>query len=207
MYVADALDGRVYSYNMPDAIDARLASLELSGVAIGEFDPGRTEYEGVGAPGAVVAETTVTAEAVQRRTTVVIDPPDAEEARRGHQVALDGVNEITVTVTSADGSRTRVYRVAVGGAVTELSLGPGWTSFEWLGADGTAVDEAGLPAAVVALYTWDEETGSWLGYFPGLDDVPGLNTLTAVSGGATYWVAAEEAVTWTAAVTHAGPRR
>ena len=35
MYVVDASDGRVYSYNMPDAIDARLASLELSGVEFG----------------------------------------------------------------------------------------------------------------------------------------------------------------------------
>ena len=37
MYVADESDDRVYSYNMPDAIDARLASLTLSGVDIGEF--------------------------------------------------------------------------------------------------------------------------------------------------------------------------
>ena len=27
MYVADESDGKVYSYNMPDAIDARLATL------------------------------------------------------------------------------------------------------------------------------------------------------------------------------------
>ena len=32
MYVADASDGRVYSYNMPEALDARLASLTLSEV-------------------------------------------------------------------------------------------------------------------------------------------------------------------------------
>ena len=47
MYVADASDGKVYSYNMPDAIDARLASLTLSGVDFGEFDSARTEYTGV----------------------------------------------------------------------------------------------------------------------------------------------------------------
>ena len=46
MYVADESDDRVYTYNMPDGIDARLASLTLSGVDIGEFDPGRTDYEG-----------------------------------------------------------------------------------------------------------------------------------------------------------------
>ena len=47
MYVADESDDRVYTYNMPDAIDARLASLTLSGVDIGEFDPGRPDYEAV----------------------------------------------------------------------------------------------------------------------------------------------------------------
>ena len=39
MYVADESDDRVYSYNMPDAIDARLASLTLSGVEIGSSHP------------------------------------------------------------------------------------------------------------------------------------------------------------------------
>ena len=46
MYVADESDDRVYTYNIPDAIDARLATLTLSGVDIGEFDPATTEYEG-----------------------------------------------------------------------------------------------------------------------------------------------------------------
>ena len=109
MYVADASDGKVYSYNMPDAIDARLASLSLSGVDFGEFDPGRPEYEG--AVGEGVTETVVTAEAMQRRTTIAIDPQDADGEVEGYQIALQDLGEITVTVTSQDGSRTRVYRV------------------------------------------------------------------------------------------------
>ena len=110
MYVADESDDRVYSYNMPDAIDARLASLTLSGVDIGEFDPGRTDYEG--SIGEGVVETVVTAEAMQRRTDVAIDPPDADgDDANGHQVALQDLGEITVTVTSQDGSRKKVYRV------------------------------------------------------------------------------------------------
>ncbi len=110
MYVADESDDKVYSYNMPDAIDARLASLTLSGVDIGEFSPGRTDYEAVVADG--VTETTVEAEAMQRRTAVAIDPPDADgDDANGHQVALRDIDEITVTVISQDGSRTRVYRV------------------------------------------------------------------------------------------------
>ena len=110
MYVADESDDRVYTYNMPDAIDARLASLTLSGVDIGEFDPGRPDYEAVVADG--VTETTVEAEAMQRRTDVAIDPPDADgDDANGHQVALQDLGEITVTVTSQDGSRSKTYRV------------------------------------------------------------------------------------------------
>ena len=112
MYVADQSDDRVYSYNMPDAIDARLASLTLSGVDIGEFDPGRPDYEAVVADG--VTATTVEAEAMQRRTDIAIDPPDADGEVDGHQVALQDLGEITVTVTSQDGSRERVYRVLLG---------------------------------------------------------------------------------------------
>ncbi len=118
MYVADENDGRVYSYNMPDAIDARLASLTLSGVEFGEFDPGTTDYEGVIAEG--VTETVVTAAAVQRRTDVEVTPDDADgDDTNGHQITLAGLTEITVTVTSADGSRERVYRVGLEGAPEE----------------------------------------------------------------------------------------
>ena len=195
MYVADESDGKVYTYNMPDAIDARLGSLSLSGVEIGEFDPGTTEYEGAPAEG--VTETTVEASALQRRTKVVIDPPDADgDDANGHQVALSSVSEVTITVTSADGSRTRVYRVALETPPVELALTPTWTAIDWPGADGVAMAEAGLPDTVVAVYAWDEESRGWLAYFPGLDDVPGLNTLTTFSTGATYWVAVSDTATW-----------
>ena len=109
MYVADGSDARVYTYNMPDAIDARLASLTLSGVDFGEFDPGRPDYEAVVADG--VTETTVEAGAMQRGTTIAIDPEDADTEADGHQVALQDLGEITVTVASADGSRSKTYRV------------------------------------------------------------------------------------------------
>ena len=195
MYVADESDDRVYTYNMPDAIDARLASLTLSGVDIGEFDPGRTDYEAVVADG--VTETTVEAEAVQRRTDVAIDPLDADgDDANGYQVDLSSVSEVTITVTSADGSRTRVYRVALEAPPVELALTPAWTAIDWPGAGGVATAEAGLPDAVVAVYRWDEATAAWLAFFPGLEDVPGLNTLTTLSAGATYWVAVSEPVTW-----------
>ena len=143
MYVADANDDRVYTYNMPDAIDARLASLTLSGVDIGEFDPGRTDYEGAVADG--VTETTVEAEAMQPRTDVAIDPPDADgDDANGHPVALQDLGEITVTVTSQDGSRKKTYRVqpetawelvprdSVGSGPRSLAALPAWRRRRWL---------------------------------------------------------------------------
>ena len=111
LYVADSGTDRVYTYNMPDAIDARLGQLALSGISIGAFDPDRTGY--TGRVGIGVTSTTVTAVAVQAGAGVVIDPPDADAATDGHQVALDGTAEITVTVTSEDGRRARSYRVGL----------------------------------------------------------------------------------------------
>ena len=199
MYVADESDGRVYTYNMPDAIDARLATLTLSGVDIGEFGGGRTEYEGT--PGEGVTETTVEATTVQRRTEVAIHPPDADEEADGHQVALEGVTEITVTVTSADGSRTKAYRVAFQPTATEFALSPTWSSFEWPGLDGTAIVDAlregGILDRVLVIYEWDEAAQTWKGFFPGLEDVPGLNTLATLQQGSSYWIAVTEPITWT----------
>ncbi len=123
MYVADASDGKVYTYNMPDAIDARLASLTLSGVDFGEFDSAQAEYAGTA--GDDVTETTVGAEAAQSGATVLIEPDDDDgDPANGHQVALEEVSEITVTVTSADGSRERVYRVLVGDPAQEAPDAP-----------------------------------------------------------------------------------
>ena len=76
-------------------------------------------------------------------------------------MSLDGT-EITVTVMSPDGSRTRVYRVALEAPPVELALTPAWTAIDWPGAVVVAIAEAALPDAVVAVYRWDEVTGAWL---------------------------------------------
>ncbi len=119
MYVADENDDKVYSYNMPDAIDARLASLTLSDVEIGKFSGSRAEYAGVAADGATA--TTVEAEGRQSGATVVVGPPDSDGGTDGHQATVDAGSEITVTVTSPDESRMRVYRVRIGGAAEQLA--------------------------------------------------------------------------------------
>ena len=96
---------------MADASDARLASLTLSAVEIGEFRPTRLDYEGAARPG--VAESTVDAHGAQPRALVVIEPPDSDRFTTGHQVPIADGAEITVTVTSPDRSRTRTYRVRI----------------------------------------------------------------------------------------------
>ena len=172
MYVADASDGKVYTYNMPDAIDARLSSLSLSGVDIGEFSSSQTEYEGVAGEGA--AETTVEASAAQRRATVVIDPPDADEAAEGRQVAVGGGAEITVTVTSADGSRKKTYRVALEetGPSASCLRGAINEGFNLVVSEGGSVEDLVACAEsrnVTALYTLDG--GEYVSYILG---APGL---------------------------------
>ena len=200
MYVADESDGRVYSYNLPDAIDARLASLTLSGVDFGEFDPGLTEYEGV--PGDGVTETTVAAEAAQRGASVSIEPPDANQVAEGHQVAIEDVSEITVTVTSADESRTKVYRVRFGqeqaaGPAPDCLRGAVGIGFSLLVYEGGSVEELEACAQsrhITAVYAL--AGGEYVSYILGApafanqsfrelytDGVPSLTPLTAGSDG------------------------
>ena len=197
MYVADESDDRVYSYNMPDAIDARLASLTLSGVDIGEFDPGRTDYEAVVADG--VTETTVEAEAAQDDAVVDIAPADADGEADGYQVALQDLGEITVTVTSADGSRTKTYRVGLAEAGPSASCLRGAVSvgFSLVVSEGGSLDDLVACAGsrhVTALYVLDG--GEYVSYIVGApelvnarfvelfpDGVPALTPLIARSDG------------------------
>ena len=202
MYVADESDARVYTYNMPDAIDARLASLTLSGVDIGEFDSAVDEYPGI--PDDGVAETTVVAEAVQDGATVSIAPSDADgDIGNGHQVSVESDTAITVTVMSADRSRNRVYRVAVDVPLEVLQLNPTWNSLEWPGVGGVAVggalEDGGIADKIAVIYEWDGAGRTWRVFFPGLEDVPGLNTLAVFRQGHSYWIAVAEPVTWTVA--------
>ncbi|MYD85948.1 MAG: cadherin-like beta sandwich domain-containing protein [Acidobacteria bacterium] len=204
MYVADENDDKVYSYNIPDAIDARLASLSIEGVEIGEFSAARREYEGVAGDG--VSATTVEARAAQPGATVAIEPGDADETTPGHQVTLAGITEITVTIMSADRSRTRVYRVTFPEQVDQFTLDPGWNVVVWQGTDGIAPAAAlrgdgdlanDISGAITAVSGWDVEAGRWLVFLPGSGDGVGVNSLTALEQGGSYMMAVTESVTWT----------
>ena len=109
IYVADEQDDQVYSYNIPDAIQARLGALSLSALELGGFRAARLAYP-VEAP-VGTASTTIVASATQAAATVAIAPADADADAHGHQVRLGAETTITITVTSADGSRSRTYTI------------------------------------------------------------------------------------------------
>ena len=172
MYVVDASDGKVYSYNMPDAIDARLDSLTLSDVDIGEFSPGRPDYEAVVADG--VTETTVEAEAAQDDAVVEIAPADADEDADGDQIAVEGGVEITVTVTSPDESRTKVYHVRIGeaGPSANCLRGAVTVGFSLVVYGGGSVEDLAACAQsrhVTAIYVLHE--GEYVPYTLGAPDL------------------------------------
>ena len=151
-----------------DAIDARLASLSLSDVELGEFSAARTEYKG--APGEGVTATMVEAEAAQRPARITIEPADADADREGHQVALAAVPGITVTVTSPDESRTRVYRVSLrqAGAVVSCLRGDVATGFSLVVHGGGSLEDLVACAGsrhILALYAL--EGGAYVPYIAG----------------------------------------
>ena len=164
VYVVDELDKHVYTYNLPDAIDARLASLSLSDVEINEFSPGQLTYITLADSGATV--TTVEAIATQEAATVVIVPADADgDAENGHQITLNAETEISVTVTSSDGSRTKSYRVLV--AQPPCLTGLTAERLSEVMFIGGSLDELGRCARereVAAFFYWTEV--SWLLYAP-----------------------------------------
>ena len=164
VYVADELDQHVYTYNLPDAIDARLASLSLSDVEINEFSPGQLTYITLADSGATV--TTVQAIATQEAATVMIVPADADgDAENGHQITLNAETEISVTVTSSDGSRTKSYRVLV--AQPPCLTGLTAERLSEVMFIGGSLDELGRCARereVAAFFYWTEV--SWLLYAP-----------------------------------------
>ena len=164
IYVVDEQDDHVYSYNLPDAIDARLASLSLSGVELDEFSPSRLIYAAMAETAATV--TTVEAVATQEAATVVVEPSDTDgDAENGHQVELEAETEISITVTSSDGSRVKSYRILVEkppcltGLTTERL-----SEVTFVGGSVEDLDRCAREQGVNAFFHWTGD--SWLLHAP-----------------------------------------
>ena len=161
IYVVDDGDDKVYTYNLPDVIDARLESLSLSGIEISRFSPRRKSY--VAILGSSLTETTVEPIAMQEEATVTLAPADADDnAENGHQVAVSDGLEITVTVISPDGSRTRVYRVSLLHCLSGLTE-VGLSVVTYVGGSLADLAECARDLSVGMLY--DHTENSWTGFF------------------------------------------
>ena len=161
VYIVDDGDDKVYTYNLPDAIDARLESLSLSGIEISRFSPRRKSY--VAILGSSLTETTVEPVAIQEEATVTLAPVDADDnADNGHQVAVSDGMEISVTVISPDGSRTRVYRVSLLHCLSGLTE-VGLSVVTYVGGSLSDLAECARDLSVGMLYDYTEN--SWTGFF------------------------------------------
>ena len=160
MYVADEQDDHIYTYNMPDAIDARLAALTLSGIEFDEFSPAHTDYM-AWAP-VSLGQTTVAASPAHGEATAEIRPEDADADLEGHQVDLSNGAVVTVRVTSADESRATEYRVELPQCLSGL-VDARFSFAEFVGGSVDELVECAGALDVDALYHL--ANGEWVGYF------------------------------------------
>ncbi len=162
IYVADDRDDKIYTYNMPDAIDARLESLTLSEIAIGKFWPWRKSYAPILLGG--LTDTTVEATAFQEEATVTPAPADIDsDPENGHQADVADKHKITITVTSPDGSRTRIYRVSLRYCLSDLA-DAGLSDVTFAGGSLEELSACAISLSVDAVYSHADN--SWAALFP-----------------------------------------
>ena len=137
----------------------------------------------------------------ERSTTLTLPTDD--------NASVDDESTVSATVAAAGGYEVGADANSAAIIVQdndseEIRLASGLSSFEWVGLDGISVGEAlrgvgedaGISGAVTAVYEWDEASGSWFAFFPGLGRVLRINTLTALRTGRTYWVYTTEPSSW-----------
>ena len=130
--------------------DATLSGLDLGGIDIGAFAADVHSYSAEAASGD--ESVTVTATPADAYADVTITPVDADDLAEGHQVALAvGLNTITVSVTSSDGTARSAYTVAVSRA-SEVEFG--WSV---LPDFKTLASGNGSPRAM-----WSDGTTMWV---------------------------------------------
>ena len=117
LWVVDMTTDKVFVYDLPQQPtpekDTRLSSLGLRHVNMRYFRPNQTDY--VTSSPSRNARTMVTPVTINSSASFVISPADSQTHLDGHWVEFedDGDTEITVTVTSSDGTETLVYTVRI----------------------------------------------------------------------------------------------
>ena len=121
------------------AADAKLSALQLSEGTPITFDP-LVGWYWVTDVGESVDSLTLTASAAQTGASVVVEPPDADAALEGYQIAFTGARmRVTVTVTSIDDSATRTYTLSLHRKLEWADFELGWTHGCGLRSDGRII--------------------------------------------------------------------
>ena len=156
MWVADRDDAKLYAYNLQAvSTDATLSRLTVDRAAVPGLDANRTRaYEfGVAHD---VEQVTIGATTTSSHATVEYSGTDANGNLGGHQIDLsEGVNEVTVTVTSESTSVTKDY-------VLRVNRGSG-DAREWKAADD--IDTLITAGNTRPFGIWSNGTTMWVADF------------------------------------------
>ena len=136
--------------DVPLSNDATLSTLSLSGIDIGTFSSGTTDYSAIVEYD--VASTTVTADPNDDGASVAVADANGVTYGTSRQVSLStGDNEITVTVTAEDENAMKVYTVTVTRAEPDVAWG------ERLPDRDIVLDSDAIPTGL-----WADDTNAWV---------------------------------------------
>ena len=136
--------------DVPLSNDATLSTLSFSGIDIGTFSSGTTDYSAIVEYD--VASTTVTADPNDDGASVAVADANGVTYGTSRQVSLStGDNEITVTVTAEDENAMKVYTVTVTRAEPDVAWG------ERLPDRDILLDSDAIPTGL-----WADDTNAWV---------------------------------------------
>ena len=136
--------------DVPLSNNATLSTLSLSGIDIGAFSSGTTDYSVIVEYD--VASTTVTADPNDDGASVAVADANGVTYGTSRQVSLStGDNEITVTVTAEDENAMKVYTVTVTRSEPDVAWG------ERLPDRDIVLDSDAIPTGL-----WADDTNAWV---------------------------------------------
>ena len=161
-------------------------------------------FTGAACPGAVkfgsIAAASCTV--VNDTTITTVAPPNVAGPTVVTVSTLNGTSDIVPNFTyispGGTGGGSAPPAPSPGGTMT-LTLYSRWTLITWTGPAGVFVSDAirgtGVPGGtdlsgrISAVYLWNVNTATWLGYFTGGEGIPGAQDFSQFTPGAVYWVA------------------
>ena len=198
MWVVDSVKNRIFSYNMPNRVDAALSGLTLIPQDIAGFSPNVTTYHlGVAND---VTQVWVMPEVNQPGATIDIDGTSITSGA-AHAISLsEGRNDVTISVTAADGRTTEDYTVTVGRSV---STDYGWNAVEdfntlnaadndyptGLWSDGTTMWVVNTADKEIGAYNLNTKARDVARDIDALDAAGNTSPRGVWSDGTTMWVA------------------